>query len=181
MPYILFDTAIGTCGLAFGPRGVTCFALPEATRDATEERLRRHASDGPTTPDDGPAWLRDAVAEITTHLGGSPRSFASVPLDLAFATPFVRAVYEALRRVPAGQTTSYGELARAIGVAGAARAVGRAMASNPIPLLIPCHRVLAAGGKRGGFSAYGGLGTKERLLAIEGCAREESAKPNHGS
>ncbi len=170
MPYVLFETAIGTCGMSFGARGVTCFALPEASLDVTEERLQRHASDGRVALDDAPKWFRDAVARITKHLAGKPQSLESIPVEIVGVTPFVRAVYQALRDVPAGHTTSYGELAQTIGAAGAARAVGRAMALNPIPILIPCHRVLAAGGKHGGFSAYGGLVTKERLLALEGYA-----------
>ncbi|MCA9621563.1 MAG: methylated-DNA--[protein]-cysteine S-methyltransferase [Myxococcales bacterium] len=95
---------------------------------------------------------------------------AAVPVDLAAVSPFARRVYTALRDVPPGSTVSYGELARRAGSPGGARAIGRTMAQNPIPLVIPCHRVLAAGGKPGGFSAPGGVATKEKLLALEGLA-----------
>lgn len=175
MPFVLFETPIGTCGLAFGDAGLTRFSLPEATTADLERRLRRARnadegddSDSRTTVDDAPAWVREAVARVKAHLGGAPQDLESIPVDFSGLTPFVSDVYRALRRVPAGQTTSYGELARSVGSEGAARAVGRAMAENPFPLVVPCHRVLPSDGSRGGFSAHGGAVTKERLLSLEG-------------
>ena len=102
------------------------------------------------------------------HLKGDLQDFRDIPVDLDGVGPFVRKVCEAAREIPVGQTVTYADLARALGQPGAARAVGRALGRNPIPLIIPCHRVLAAHGKPGGFSAHGGRVTKAKLLAIEG-------------
>ncbi|AKU92473.1 Methylated-DNA--protein-cysteine methyltransferase [Vulgatibacter incomptus] len=112
--------------------------------------------------------MTETIALARAHLDGRPQDFTRVPLDLSNVSPFAAKVYLALRQVPAGSTVSYGELAREVGSPGAARAVGRAMATNPVPILVPCQRVLAAAGKPGGFSAYGGVLTKERMLALEG-------------
>lgn len=117
---------------------------------------------------DPPAEVAALISKLRKHLAGKAQSFASVVLDLRGRTPFVRDVYVALQATRAGETLSYGQLAARVGVPGAARAVGRAMAHNPIPVVVPCHRVLAAGGKPGGFSAYGGAVTKARLLELEG-------------
>jgi O-6-methylguanine DNA methyltransferase len=171
MPWAMFDTAIGPCGIAWSDVGVTCFQLPEEGRSSTEKRLRAKSRAEETTAaarTTMPAWVRDAMALAKKHLAGSPQDFTTVPLDLARVSDFDAEVFRALLRVPAGKTVSYGDLAKAVGKPGAARAVGRAMANNPIPLLVPCHRVLAADGKPGGFSAYGGLVTKDRMLALEG-------------
>jgi methylated-DNA-[protein]-cysteine S-methyltransferase len=93
---------------------------------------------------------------------------STIPIDLTGISPFYRNVYETACAVPWGRTASYGEIARRAGFAGAARAVGQAMSRNPLPLIIPCHRILASGGRLGGFSAYGGAASKQRLLALEG-------------
>ena len=99
--------------------------------------------------------------------------FADVRIDLGEPDPFVARVYAAVRRLGWGRTTTYGALARDLGAGPeAARDVGQAMARNPVPLLVPCHRVLAAGGKLGGFSAPGGAATKRRMLALEGVGLE---------
>lgn len=170
MPWTLFETSLGTCGAAWTDAGFTCIQLPERNAEATQARLLERAGDpGPhVTPKTTPAWVTSAIALAREHLDGRPQDLSSVPLDLARVTPFVAKVYRELQKVPAGKTLTYGELARAVGSPGASRAIGRAMATNPVPIFVPCQRVLAAGGKPGGFSAYGGLVTKERLLAIEG-------------
>lgn len=166
MPYTIFDTAIGPMGLAWNDAGISAIQLPEATAAATRARLGRRSPDaGVETA--GPAWIRDAIERMRSHLGGRPQDLTRVRLDPSRVSPFTLRVYEALRRVPSGRTVSYGELAQLAGSPGAARAIGRAMATNPFPVVVPCHRVLAAGGKAGGFSAFGGLVTKDRLLAIE--------------
>lgn len=172
MPFVVFDTSLGACALSWSDIGVTAVQLPEATRDATVARLRaRRADVGDETPvRAAPPWVREAVQRIGEHLGGKPRELGRVPLDLEGVPPFNAAVYRALQRVPAGRTTSYGALAIVAGSVGAARAVGRAMATNPFPLLVPCHRVLAARGRAGGFTAYGDVVTKEKILACEGLA-----------
>lgn len=164
----LFDTNIGVCGVAWNERGLTGLQLPEADRAVTERRLVAKArSAGAVEP---PAWIEALVADLRRYLAGEKVDFSAVAVDLDGIDPFRRTVYEALRAVKFGQTATYGELARAAGASEpeAARDVGVAMARNPMPLVIPCHRVLAAGGRSGGFSAYGGVVTKEKLLALEG-------------
>lgn len=180
--YALFDTALGVCGVAWTDRGLVAVQLPEATPEATLARLSRKARAAAVREGDGegsaneanganekaPAWVADAVDRIVKHLAGEPQDFRVVPLDLEGTGAFDEAVYRALREVPAGATLTYGELAARVGSPGGARAVGRAMATNPWPIVVPCQRVLAAGNKGGGFSAYGGLVTKDRLLALDG-------------
>jgi len=169
MPFTLFETALGPTGIAWNDTGIVAIQLPEATEAATRARLAAKAPSGAreAAPRSAPPWVREAIERVRTHLDGRSQDLADVRLDLAHVTPFSARVYEAARRVPPGRTVSYGELARAAGSPGAARAVGRAMATNPFPIVVPCHRVLASGGKAGGFSAYGGVTTKDRLLAIE--------------
>lgn len=177
MPFTLFETPIGPCGLAWNDAGITFVQLPEATPDATRERLLAKAVDAGDEDRRlraAPAWVKDAVARVRAHLAGKPQALAELPLDLSRVTDFDRKVYRALQAVPSGRTTTYGDLAKAVGSPGASRAVGRAMATNPLPLLVPCHRVLAAGGRAGGFSAYGGVVTKEKLLALEGAPGQTS-------
>lgn len=165
--FAVFDSPIGPCGIAWSARGVVRFLLPEATAEATAERMRAilpEAQEGATK-----GWVSALVTRVRKHLSGMPDDFADVPLDTEPLPPFFAQVYEALRRVPSGTTTTYGALGRKIsGSTGAARAVGVAMAKNPFALLVPCHRVVGSDGKLHGFSAHGGLTTKARLLAIEG-------------
>ncbi len=170
MPWTLFETSLGTCGVAWSDSGLTWVQLPERTPEQTEARLlAKTANPGPrATAKSIPDWVTNAIALAREHLDGRPRDLSAVPLDLSSVTPFLASVYRTLQKVPPGKTLTYGELARAVGSAGAARAIGRAMATNPLPIFVPCQRVLAAGGKPGGFSAYGGLVTKERMLALEG-------------
>jgi methylated-DNA-[protein]-cysteine S-methyltransferase len=164
--YCLFDTAIGHCGVAWSTRGVTRVQLPEADRDATERRLRKGA--GAPVFGEPPPQVEEAIDKIRRYLAGETIDFALVPLDLTGVGAFHRQVYDAARRIGWGQTATYGELARQAGAPGAARAVGQALGRNPVPIVVPCHRILASGGKVGGFSAFGGAATKERLLAMEG-------------
>ena len=170
MPWKLFETSLGTCGVAWTDDGISSIQLPERTRAATAERLleKAPAAGARATARETPDWVTRATSLVTDLLAGRPEDTSAVPLDLSSVTPFNARVYRALQKVPAGSTTTYGDLARAVGSAGASRAVGRAMATNPLPILVPCHRVLAAGGKPGGFSAYGGLVTKDRILTLEG-------------
>lgn len=167
MSFAVFETPIGACGIAWSSRGVVRFLLPEATAAATEERMRAVCPEAlPATPR---GWVAALVEKVKRHLAGEAEDFSEVPLDASGLPPFHAAVYEALRKVPAGATTTYGALARKIGGStGAARAVGTAMAKNPYALLVPCHRVVGSDGKLHGFSAPGGLTTKAKLLAIEG-------------
>jgi methylated-DNA-[protein]-cysteine S-methyltransferase len=164
----LFDTAIGRLGLAWGERGVLGVQLPEASEGATRARLRRRfpgASEAEPPP--AVARARDGIAAL---LRGEPVDLSSVVLDLTGVAAFERRVYEVARGIAPGRTLSYGEIAKRLGAPGEARAVGEALGRNPFPILVPCHRVLAAGGRLGGFSARGGVATKRRLLALEGAA-----------
>ncbi|MFO0586461.1 MAG: methylated-DNA--[protein]-cysteine S-methyltransferase [Polyangiaceae bacterium] len=165
--YCVFDSPIGPCAVAWSGHGVIRFLLPEATAAATEERMRAVLPEATSATPRG--WVAVLVTRVRKHLSGQPDDFADVPLDTEALPPFFAQVYEALRRVPAGATTTYGALGRKIsGTTGAARAVGVAMAKNPFALLVPCHRVVGSDGKLHGFSAHGGLTTKAKLLAIEG-------------
>ncbi len=178
LAYTLFRTAIGHCGIAWGARGVVALQLPEANESATLARLlRRHSGAGSRRP---AFEIQRTVDDIVALLAGEPRDLKHVRLDMTQVPPFHQSVYAVVRNIAPGQTRSYGEVAALCGDRHAARAVGQAMARNPIPIIVPCHRVLAAGGKSGGFSANGGVTTKLRLLAIEG-ARPGSAAASGGN
>jgi methylated-DNA-[protein]-cysteine S-methyltransferase len=112
--------------------------------------------------------MKEAIDHIARHLAGDAADLSTIPLDLAGVPPFFRRVYEVTRAVPSGELRTYAEIAVAAGSPSAMRAVGQALAKNPFPIVVPCHRVIAAGNAPGGFSAPGGLDTKARLLAIEG-------------
>jgi methylated-DNA-[protein]-cysteine S-methyltransferase len=164
--FTLFDTAIGRCAIAWGARGVVCLQLPEASETKTRARvLQRCLGAQEASPPPPVALARDAVAAL---LRGTPSDLSSIPLDMDRLPPFHRRIYEAARAIPFGVATTYGALAQRAGATGSARAVGQALARNPFAIIVPCHRVLASGGKTGGFSASGGAATKLRLLAIEG-------------
>jgi methylated-DNA-[protein]-cysteine S-methyltransferase len=172
-----FDTALGRCRVAWSPSGLTGVRLPEEGVDASAAASSQAPDPGACALDAAPAFVRDAVARMQALLAGAPVPLDDLPLDLSGIEPFARAVYAETQRLGPGQTCTYGELAARIGQAGdpgAARAVGQALGRNPWPLVVPCHRVLAAGGRLGGFSAPGGAATKQRLLVIEaGMRRRE--------
>jgi O-6-methylguanine DNA methyltransferase len=164
--FALFDTAIGQCGIAWGERGVAGVQLPEAGETETRARmLHRFPAAGEAAP---PPEVQNAVERIVALLRGEGSDLAAVTLDMDDVPAFHRRVYEVARTIPPGMTLSYGDVAARLGAPGAARAVGQALGRNPFPIVVPCHRVLAAGGKIGGFSAQGGVSTKRRMLAIEG-------------
>ena len=166
LAYTLFRTSIGACGIAWGARGVVAVQLPEASESATVARLlRAHAGASLQRPVPDQQRIID---DIVALLAGQPRDLRHIRLDLSHVPPFHQRVFEVVRNIAPGSTRSYGEVAALCGERHAARAVGQAMARNPYPIIVPCHRVLAAGGKSGGFSAPGGVTTKLRLLAIEG-------------
>ena len=164
--FALFETAIGACGIAWGPRGVTGVQLPEKNPSATRARLaRRYAGTRESKP---PPAVRRAIDAIAALLRGEPSDLATIALDMDGVPEFHRRVYEVARTIPAGSTLTYGAIATRLGDPGAARAVGQALGANPFAIIVPCHRVHAAGGRTGGFSASGGVELKLRLLAIEG-------------
>jgi O-6-methylguanine DNA methyltransferase len=161
----LFDTAIGRCGIAWSERGVVGVQLPEANERATRVRLLQcFASAREARP---PPEVQRALDGVVALLRGAASDLAAVALDMDDVPPFHRRVYEVARTIAPGATLSYGEVAARLGAPRSARAVGQALGRNPVAILVPCHRVLAAGGKPGGFSANGGVATKLRLLAIE--------------
>jgi methylated-DNA-[protein]-cysteine S-methyltransferase len=163
--FTLFDTNTGRCGVAWGPRGLVALQLPEADDGETVAKLCESVPDArPMTP---PATVQDALDQIVALLDGMASDLISVELDMSGVPPFHRRVYQLIRTIPPGETMSYGEVATLLGSPGAARAVGQALRRNPFALVVPCHRVVAAGGRLGGFSANGGLATKVRLLALE--------------
>lgn len=163
--YVLFTTSIGPCGIVWGRQGIVGVQLPENREAETRTRLlRRFPSAEEASP---PPAIRRALEDIAALLHGDARDLRQLPLDMTAVPPFHRQVYEVARDIAPGQTLTYGEIARRLGVPGAARAVGQALGRNPFALIVPCHRVLAAGGRIGGFSARGGVPLKVRLLAIE--------------
>jgi methylated-DNA-[protein]-cysteine S-methyltransferase len=164
--FTLFDTAIGTCGIAWGPRGLAGVQLPEADEIRTRARmLGRFPGATDAAP---PPGVRRAIDGITALLRGDANDLSSVALDWDGVPAFHRRVYEIARHIPPGATLSYGEIAARLGNPATARDVGQALGRNPFPIVVPCHRVLEAGGRTGGFSAPGGVATKLRLLEIEG-------------
>ena len=173
MNYTLFDTPLGRCGIAWHAHGIAGLQLPEASESATRAKLlERHADAEPAAP---PQAVQRAIDGINALLRGQASDLASVPLDMNGVPPFHRRVYETVRAIPPGASLSYGEVAAKAEAPGAARAVGQAMRRNPFSILVPCHRVFAAGGKIGGYSAHGGLATKLRLLSMEAAAAEGAA------
>jgi methylated-DNA-[protein]-cysteine S-methyltransferase len=162
--YTLFDTALGRCGIAWSERGVAAVELPAADEAATRRRLSRTGAQEAAPPPD----VANAIDAIARLLEGEPDDLSDVALDMDGVPDFHRRVYDVARAIPPGETRSYGELAAGLGEPAAAQAVGRALGRNPFPIVVPCHRVLAANGALHGFSAPGGIETKRRMLAIEG-------------
>lgn len=166
--HTLFDTAIGVCGMAWGPAGITAVQLPEPTPEGTRQRLLRNLPT-PVPEAEPPPEVQSAITELKAALRGErPADLRHLPLDMSRLTPFLQRVYERARAIPPGQVLTYGELAAEMGDRNMARAIGQAMGANPFAPVVPCHRVLAAGGQAGGFSASGGALTKWCLLDIEG-------------
>jgi methylated-DNA-[protein]-cysteine S-methyltransferase len=170
--YTLFETAIGCCGVVWGDAGVVGVWLPEQDEARTRARIRRRHPDAEEAAP--PERIAEATARMTALLDGARDDLADVELDTDGHPEFFRRVWAAARTIPPGRTLTYGELASRIGEPGAARAVGEAMGRNPFPIIVPCHRVVAANGRTGGFSAPGGSRTKLRMLGIEGALAPET-------
>lgn len=164
--FALFETAIGTCGIVWSACGVCGVQLPEKDGAATRARVERRFPNAIEAA--APPAIQDAIDGIVALLAGAPRDLSHVVIDDAAISGFNRKVYAIARAIPPGRTMTYGEIAERLGDKRLARAVGQAMGENPTPVIMPCHRVLAANGKTGGFSAPGGVVTKLRLLTIEG-------------
>ena len=158
----VFPTTWGWVGMAISRRGLAGLVLPQATEDAAWSRLHLDWPEG--VPEEGDPWP-EMRQRLVDYLEGKPVDFSDVPLDLPDGPPFWRRVWEACARIPYGATRSYAELAQEVGSPRAFRAVGGAMAANPIPIVIPCHRVVGSDGGLVGFG--GGLGQKMRLLEME--------------
>ncbi|MGH6715900.1 MAG: methylated-DNA--[protein]-cysteine S-methyltransferase [Bradyrhizobium sp.] len=166
--FALFDTPIGPCGIEWCPRGINGVQLPMATAEQTRTRIRQRYGEitesAPTTD------VRAAIDAIVELLSGTPKDLSGIALDLDGVPEFNRSVYEIARTIPPGKTMTYGDIAKRLGGVELSRDVGQALGRNPCPIVVPCHRVLAAGDKPGGFSARGGVATKLKMLAIEGAA-----------
>ena len=160
--YALFDTAIGRCAIAWRGGLVVGAALPGAGVERRFVGLER------TAP---PPFAQAAIDRVVRLLAGETEDLSDIPVSFGEAPEFDRGVWKATRRIPRGEVRSYGELAAELGSPRAAQAVGMALGRNPVPIIVPCHRVLASGGRSGGFSAPGGVATKFRILAIEQARR----------
>lgn len=166
---LVFDTALGFFAIAWSGHGLTRLVLPERSADAARARLgAQPAGLAPAIAEHAlPVEIAGLVAAIRRYGEGEPADFASVPVDMTEVDDFRRDIYAAARRLAHGEAVTYGELAARAGHPGAARETGTALGRNPVPLVVPCHRIVAAGGRLGGFSAPGGATTKMRLLAHE--------------
>jgi methylated-DNA-[protein]-cysteine S-methyltransferase len=162
----LFDTAIGQCGIGWGPHGIRTVLLPASKPNATKARLLKRCPGAEETAP--PPEIARAIQGIQALLEGEKRDLAEIALDMTGVPEFNIRVYEIARAIPPGETLTYGEIAKRLGDPLLARDVGQALGQNPFAPVVPCHRVLAAGGKMGGFSAPGGVNTKRRMLEIEG-------------
>ncbi len=164
--FTLFDTPIGPCALVWSGLGLVGAALPDASAAATRAQVRRRFRAARALAP--PPAVQRAIVRVLGLLQGAKDDLQDIVLDLRGLPEFNRRVYAIARRIPPGATRSYGEIAQELGEPHAARAVGQALGANPIPIIVPCHRVLAADHRAGGFSAPGGTRTKLRLLEIEG-------------
>ena len=166
LAFTLFDTAVGRCGIVWGERGIVGLQLPEGSDEKACARvIRRFPSAVESEP---PTEVAKAIELIVGLLEGKPGDLSQITLDMDRVDDFERRVYAIARSIPPGRTLTYGDIATQLGDKLAARDVGQAMGKNPFPIVVPCHRVVAANGKLGGFSANGGVKTKLKLLAIEG-------------
>lgn len=163
--YAIFETALGPGGIAWGDFGIVGIQLPEPSVAKSRARLKRRFRDASEA--EPPGDITEAIEAMQALLRGEPSDLSAVRLDMRRVPEFAQQVYAFARGVPAGETVTYGDIAKGLGDPLLARDVGQALARNPFPIVVPCHRVLAAGGKLGGFSAAGGVDTKQRLLAIE--------------
>ena len=164
--FAIFDTSIGHCGIVWGARGVVAVQLPMSSEEKTRGRIRQRYGDIPEARPT--AEVQAAIGGMVELLAGKPNDLRDVVLDLDDVPEFNRGVYDIARAIPPGKTLTYGDIAKKLGGVELSRDVGQALGRNPCPIVVPCHRVLAAGDKPGGFSANGGVVTKLKMLEIEG-------------
>ncbi|MBU0675307.1 MAG: methylated-DNA--[protein]-cysteine S-methyltransferase [Proteobacteria bacterium] len=182
--YCLFETSFGVCGLVWttpplASPAIKHFLLPESTVEIILAKIAGLC--GGILPGVPPPWINELIARIRSHFQGILQNFDDILVDLEQVGSFSRKVYVVARTISAGETATYGDLARAVGSPGAARAVGGALGRNPVPLIIPCHRVVSSGNRPGGFSAHGGVTTKIALLAGEGVALRRRSSGRRGA
>ncbi len=170
----LFDTAIGWAGLAWNDRGLVGAHLPERDPDIARRGVLRRFPEA--VEGEPPEAVAPVIAGVRALMRGEKADLSAAVLDVDRVPAFNARVYEIARRIPPGETLTYGEIATRLGDRLLARDVGAALGQNPWPIIVPCHRVTAAGGKLGGFSARGGARTKLRLLAIEGAPAAAQAE-----
>ena len=166
--YALFDTPIGICGIEWGPRGINGVQLPMGSDDKIRARIRQRRGD--IAEAEPTAEVKAVIDRIVDLLAGKADDLTDIALDLEGVPEFNRGVYDIARSIPPGKTMTYGDIAKKLGGVELSRDVGQALGHNPCPIVVPCHRVLAAGNKPGGFSARGGVSTKLKMLQIEGAA-----------
>ncbi|WP_125776485.1 methylated-DNA--[protein]-cysteine S-methyltransferase [Antribacter gilvus] len=172
LAYVVFPTVIGPCALVWDETGaVVGSTLPQGGEGQVRQAVRRWYPGAVEAPP--PAPIADAAAQVAELLAQGTGDVAAVRLDMSAVPDFDRRVYEVVLAIPPGETLTYGEVAARLGAPGAAQAVGQALGRNPFPPIVPCHRVLAAGKKIGGFSARGGARTKLRMLETEGVYLEQ--------
>ena len=164
--YHLFDTALGRCGIAWSKHGIAASSFPEMTDSITCARLRRRAEGAEAI--DPPAEIADIVNDVKALFSGAMRPFTDVLIDYRAVPEFDLSVLRETMKIAPGSVKTYGDIARALGDVGLSRRVGQALGRNPVPIIIPCHRVVGADGRMTGFSAPGGTDMKMRLLKIEG-------------
>ncbi|MFM9862031.1 MAG: methylated-DNA--[protein]-cysteine S-methyltransferase [Micropepsaceae bacterium] len=187
--FALLETAIGTCAVAWGPRGIIGASLPSKSAARSRDSMRKRFPDA--VEGAPPAEVQTVIGDIVALLNGEKRDLKDASLDFDGVPEFHRRVYDLARDIPPGEVLTYGEVAKRLGDPAAARAVGQALGANPFPIIVPCHRVLATGGKTGGFSAPLGLETKMKMLTIERAKLSDAptlfdelplaAKPKHKS
>ena len=171
--YAIFETSLGWAAVGWTPAGLATVRLPQGERSSVLAALKRKLPDAQEA--EPPAQIAAVVADICDLLAGGKPDFAGAPLDMAETPDFHAQVYAIARGIRPGETLTYGEVAERLGDKLLARDVGQALGKNPWPIVVPCHRVTAAGGRLGGFSAPGGAATKLKLLAIEGAAAAAQA------
>jgi methylated-DNA-[protein]-cysteine S-methyltransferase len=171
--FTLFETALGACGILWSVRGIRGVILPEPTAERTRQRIaRRFPKARQESP---PPTVAQAIEAIVALLASGAGDLSGIAVDLEGVPEADRDLYSVIRSLGPGETLTYGEVAERLGGAWTARDVGAAMGRNPVPVIVPCHRVVAANGKLGGFSAPGGNDTKRRMLAVEQAVPKDRA------